>query len=277
MHPRIAAAFFVPLALSLVLAAPVAAAPPTPTVYLAVGDSLAVGAGATDPDSGGYVALLSDYFAGASHGGAQTLVNVGNGGETTGSLLGAQLGSALAVIGDPGTDVRVVTLSIGGNDLQSLIDEPGDPCVFDSSSGACQAAVAGVLANASTNFAAVMYYLTTALAADTGSEKVLVMTLYNPFGGTGSPYEVPVDVALLGGDGVIDCGAAAGNPANAGMNDIIACTTWYFGGIVVDMYPVIGDHALALTHIGDPGFDAHLNDAGYEAAAKAHRRADRAS
>ena len=37
----------------------------------------------------------------------------------------------------------------------------------------------------------------------------------------------------------------------------------------------IGDNALALTHIGDPGFNIHPNDDGYAAIAKAHRRAER--
>jgi hypothetical protein len=66
------------------------------------------------------------------------------------------------------------------------------------------------------------------------------------------------------------------DPAKAGLNDIVACTSASFGAVVVDGNDVIGDDALALTHIGDPGFNIHPNDDGYAAIAKAHRRADAA-
>ena len=66
---------------------------------------------------------------------------------------------------------------------------------------------------------------------------------------------------------------AATDPTAAGLNDMIACTGWAFGATVVDAYPVIGDDALALTHIGEGTLDTHPNDTGYELLAKAHRLA----
>jgi len=56
-------------ALAITLAAPVSAASPR-TVYLAIGDSLAWGDGASIPTETAYVPLMADYFAGAVHGGA---------------------------------------------------------------------------------------------------------------------------------------------------------------------------------------------------------------
>ena len=78
------------LALVLLLAAPAAAAEPA-TRYLAVGDSLAVGDGASDPATTGYVPRMADYFAGAAHGGAKAAVNLAVGGETTGSFIAGQI------------------------------------------------------------------------------------------------------------------------------------------------------------------------------------------
>jgi len=260
------------LALLVTQAAP-AAATTRPTLYLAMGDSLAVGDGASVQSETGYVGLLTDYFAGTPHGNAKDARNISVGGETTGSFLAGQANAGVATILDPSTDVTVVTVSISGNDLLNLLNEPGDPCVINPGSAECQILLATALGGVAANYPTVMGTLSWALAQDPGAERVFVLTLYNPFGGTGSPYEVPIDYALLGVDLAIDCAAAQVNPMAAGLNDIVACTSWAFGATVVDGYAVIGDNALALTHIGDPGFNIHPNDEGYAAIAKAHRRA----
>ena len=273
-------AFISAVALSLWLVTPAAAAP-TRTLYLALGDSLAVGDGASDMASTAYVPLMADYFAGKPHGNVKRMVNLAIGGETTGSFMAAhagptsQLDTAVAAILDTATDTRVITLSISGNDLLDLLNEPTDPCVADPTGLVCQGQVAAALYGVSTNLPGILGTLSAALAAeDDDPEQVYVLTLYNPFGGTGSPYEVPIDYALLGADLTVDC-TALGNPANTGLNDIVACTAMAFGGVVIDGYAVIGDNALALTHIGDPGFNIHPNDDGYAAIAKAHRAAQR--
>lgn len=265
----------VALALALTLPAPAFAAS-NQTVYLGLGDSLAVGDGASVPAEAAYVPLMADYFAGTPHGGAKQAVNLGVGGETTSSFLAGQLAGAVATIGNPATDVTVVTLSIGGNDLLDLLNEPTDPCAMNPASATCQALLAAALGTVAANYPVIMGNLAAALAADPGTERVFVLTLYNPFGGTGHPLEVPVDVALLGSDLTVDCLAIQTDPAKAGLNDIVACTSMAFGAVVVDGYQVIGDNALALTHIGDPGFNIHPNDDGYAAIAKAHRIAERA-
>jgi lysophospholipase L1-like esterase len=272
--PRLVSAL-ASLALLMTLAVPAAARDAAPTVYLALGDSLAWGDGASVPAHTGYVPRLAGYFTGASHGGADELVNLAIRGETTGSFLGSQLSDALAVIGDPDTDVRVVTLSIGGNDLLDLINEETDECVVNFPGLACQAAIQAAFAGVATNLPAILYQLHAALAADPGDEKVFVLTLYNPFGGTGFFLEQPVDIGLLGMDLTVDCGAN-GTLANVGLNDIVACTALGFGDIVVATYDLFDDNGLTLTHIGE-GFNIHPNDDGYALIAQAHRAADRAS
>jgi lysophospholipase L1-like esterase len=263
------------LAMLALLAAPAAARPAMPTVYLALGDSLAWGDGASVPAHTAYVPRLAGYFHGASHGGAMDLVNLAVGGETTSSFLLSQLDPALAVINDPTTDVRVVTISIAGNDLLDLINEPTDACAQDPAGQTCQGQLVAALGGVAANMPLILGSLQAALENDPGTEKVFVLTLYNPFGGTGSPYEVPIDLALLGADLTVDCTALA-NPLNAGLNDLVACTAAAFWDVVVETYDLFDDNALALTHIGE-GFNIHPNDEGYALIAKAHREADRAS
>jgi lysophospholipase L1-like esterase len=255
------------------LASPIRAAEPA-TLYVALGDSLAWGDGASVPGETAYVPIMADYVAGTPHGAAKDHTNLAVRGETTSSFIGGgQLAAALAAIGDPSTDTRVVTLSVGGNDLLDLLNDPTDPCVADPSSQTCQFLVGAALFGVAQNYPVILGSLAAALAGDPGDERVLVLTLYNAFGGTGSPFEAAVDVGLLGSDLRIDCAALATDPTAAGLNDIVACTSLALGATVVDSYPVIGDQALALTHIGDPGFNIHPNDAGYELIAKAHRLA----
>jgi lysophospholipase L1-like esterase len=260
------------LSLGLLLITGTAAAKAAaPTVYLALGDSLAWGDGATIPSHTAYVPRLAGYFQG--HAGTTELVNIAVRGENSSSLIAGQLGQAIASINNPSTDTAVVTLSIGGNDLGDLLSVP--PCSLDPSSLACQAAVYGALVGVSSNLPVILYSLRTALAGDPGDEKIFILTYWNAFGGTGSPFEVPVDYALLGSDLTIDCAADQQDPTKVGLNDLLACIGMAFGAVVVDLYPVIGDNALLYTHIAQGDF--HPNDDGYALIAQAHRKADRAS
>ncbi len=88
-----------------------------PLAYVSLGDSLAVGVGASDPREKGYAPLYRDLLEGET-GREVRLVQLGISGETSGSFIGApdpQLARAEAVLRDnPGA---AVTLSIGANDL----------------------------------------------------------------------------------------------------------------------------------------------------------------
>jgi lysophospholipase L1-like esterase len=258
------------VSLTVALAAPVAATRPTPTVYVALGDSLAWGDGASVPTHTGYVPRLAGYFQGASHGGADELVNLGVGGTTTGQLLSGQMLQALAIIGDPATDTRVVTISVGGNDLLNLINDQTDPCIeLGPTSPTCQVLLAAAMAGVAANMPQILGALGAALAADPGDEKIFVLVPYNPFSGTGHPLEAIITLVERGAYPGAGCG-------DTGLDDILACTAAYFGAVVVDSYPLFEGRTLQLTHMGE-GFNVHPNDTGYEVIAKAHRVADRAN
>lgn len=255
-------------------------AEPAPTrTYLALGDSLAFGVGATDVAANatapsprlGYVPHLSNFFRGASHGGVTETVNLAVPGETSATFISdGQLGRAIGVINRT-SDVEVVTLDIGGNDLLGLLFTPA--CA-DPESTACTLAVQSAVASFIVDptdptrpgtYPRILSGLTDVLKNDPGGARIMVMTLYNPFSGTGNTkYETAVDRALLGADLRLDC-AAFGNPsrtADIGMNDAIGCIGANFGATVVDVQPVFDGKGPVLTHILE-GTNIHPTNAGY--------------
>src|SRR5688572_32901655 len=183
-----------------------AAASPATRVYIALGDSLAYGTGASDRTRTAYVPLLFQYFQQPRAENVRVLHNLSRPGETSDSFIaGGQLALAVAAIAEPTTDTRVVTLDIGGNDLLFLLSGP--PCEGDPGGALCQALVAEQLRKFAINYTVVLEALSTALERDPGKETLFVMTYYNPYGGTGDPYERFADSALLGSDLVIGCSA----------------------------------------------------------------------
>jgi lysophospholipase L1-like esterase len=255
------------MALAVALpAAPAAAQEPEGTVYLALGDSLAWGYGATDPLETAYVPHFYRFLQGDSHGRARELVNLAVGGETSGSFITGwldpgpqrtpQLDEALAVIADPSTDISVVTLDIGGNDLLHLL-APGEACAAYPPTNECLAAAQTAITQFYGNYAYILTALTQSLAADPGEETLMVMTYYNPWSGTGSAYEGVVAMLMLGAEQGTNCGA----PTTWGMNDTITCVGAGFGATVVDVYPRFEGKGLELTHIAEG--DIHANDSGY--------------
>jgi lysophospholipase L1-like esterase len=228
-------------------------------VYLALGDSLATGVGATDPARLGYVPRLSDYFHGTAHAGTDTLLNVGEAGATSTTLVsGGQLTKAVAAIDDPTTDVRVVTLDIGGNDFLRLL-APGSPCSVNPNSLTCQQAVTTTLTTFAQNYTYILQQLTAALGREPGGGSIMVMTYYNFLSGTGNPLEATVNTVLLGADQKIDCGTPT---ATWGLNGIITCIGQQYGAVVADVYPRFVGKGPTLTHVAEGG-DFHPNNAGY--------------
>ncbi len=235
-------------------------------MYLALGDSLAVGVGATEPGQCGYVGLFGQQYG--TGGTVETLTNLGVSGETSFSLIrNGQLEQGLKAIADPRTDVHIVTLDIGGNDL--LVLRMMGPCLLDPEGYLCQELVSKAKGGFAMTYPVILSALRSELAQDPGEEQFLVMTLYNPFGGTGSYLEESVDRALLGSDMTIDCAANPYDPSRTGLNDLIWCLGASAGAEVVDLYPLFGDNALYLTHIVSG--DIHPNDAGYAIIAEALR------
>ena len=254
----------VALAIGGVTAGSVLAGQSSPTHYIAMGDSVAAGQGATVEDQFGYVGLFNRFYR-VDHRGAERQAGLAVPGETSSSLAGDQLSRAVEVINNEDTNVEVVTVTIGGNDFLPLIRT--EPCATNPAGSACQQVVAETLGEFAGNYQGILTVLSTALASDPGDERVLVTTYYNPFDGTGSPFDAPTDGILLGIDGKIDCAANSADPRNAGINDLITCIGSAFGATAVDIYPLFSDKALALTHIGEG--DIHPNDDGYEIIAEA--------
>ncbi|HEU5318329.1 MAG TPA: SGNH/GDSL hydrolase family protein [Chloroflexota bacterium] len=277
MNVTLPRALAVVVAAALVLRLGVSEAAPradgAPAVYLSLGDSLGVGVGSvpfevTGVAQTGYAEHLSHLLRGQPFGGVDSFVNLARGGETTTTFLtNGQAAEAAQVIAAP-SDVRVVTLSLGGNDLLGLL---GGPCVAPLTPS-CDAAIAQALATVSAKYPLVLASVLQALATsqDPGGAQLMVLTVYNPFSGTGSVYEAPVDRVLLGADLTIDCAAAAASPLNAGLNDIIACAARAAGATVVDLYPVFQGRGATLTHI--LAGDIHPTNAGYAAIASAVRQ-----
>lgn len=247
-----------------------AAAAPATRLYVALGDSLAYGIGASDRTRTAYVPLLFKYFKQPQTEKVRILRNVSRPGETSDSLIAAgQLALAVGAIVEPTTDTRVVTLDIGGNDLLFLV--AAQPCQSDPGGDACQMLVAAQLVKFARNYSIILTTLQTALAEDPGEEKLFVMTYYNPYSGTGHLYEAFADRALLGSDLVIDCSAPPGD-ARAGLNDLIACIGASSGAVVADVYPAFRGRGFELTNVA--AGDIHPNDAGYAVIAQTFIAAD---
>ncbi|HEX8968785.1 MAG TPA: GDSL-type esterase/lipase family protein, partial [Chloroflexota bacterium] len=229
---------------------------------------LAVGVGA--PPRVGYVPHLFAYLHGVPHAAVTQVTNLARGGETSVSFMlpGGQLDRALAVIADPTLDVRMVTLDIGGNDLLDLLGTTA--CQTDPAGAGCQQSVRTALLTFSTNFPGILLRLGTALAAR-GDARLAVMTYYNPFSGTGSRFEQPVQLAMEGSDGVVDCAADQTDISRVGLNDVIACTAAQMGVTVADVYPLFLGRSVELTHIAEG--DIHPNAAGYATIARSFEAA----
>lgn len=208
------------------------AAPPAAATYLALGDSVAAGVGA--PAGLGYVSLLADELAEARHcgqGQGQALgcrTDVDNravGGATTVSLISGQLPGAIELLEDrngnstPVDDVRLITLTIGGNDVFA-------PIIAACAAGfspACQTAVARQFTQVSTNYATILGSLREAAGPET---TIAVMTYYNPLLNPGCRFTALSQLGTVVLEG--------GGPLLFGLNDIIRQQAAAFGAVVVE-------------------------------------------
>ena len=242
--------------------------------YLALGDSLAVGVGASDPATTGYVpqfhvylrATLNPGHASPAHRdhGPRSCTHkflrlenlaVGGpgappGGETTGTMIaGGQLDAAVAeLIARNGNarrvdDVRVVTLTIGGNDTFAVV-----PACSGGPSPGCVAAVDAMLGTFTANFNFILGEIRSAAGPDT---TIIVMTYPNTLVNPGCPFSslAPLGDAIL--EGAPSLGLATG------LNDIIRATAAAYGAEVAEAYGRLGASDL------QPDC-RHPNDSGYQ-------------
>ena len=234
--------------------------------YIALGDSLAAGVGATRPNETGYVAALARALAAP---GATPAVaahrNLAVSGETSQSMIdGGQLDAAVAAIARADPPVSLVTLDIGGNDLLALLRT--SECSTDPQGDACLALLDETLVVFEQNFRHIVRTLREELAAHAPGAPLAVMTYYNPFSGTGAQFEGAGELALVGADDRVDCEARTGEAPMDGINDIIVCVGRELGAIPVDVHPAFTGRGFELTHIGFQ--DVHANDRGYQAVAE---------
>src|SRR3990172_7063960 len=194
--PPLLAAF-----LSLALLPGQARAEETPA-YVALGDSLAFGVGASDPVAGGYVGLAFDALRKSDRYRERglELVNLSVPGATSADLLleGGQLDAALDEISRRQEDtssaddnVELISIDIGGNDLLSLA-AGASPCRSDPTSSPCAEQFAQMLQALRGNVSEIAQKLREAAP----KASVVILGLYNPYSGTGSELEVPADLAL---------------------------------------------------------------------------------
>jgi lysophospholipase L1-like esterase len=212
--------------------------PPAPPVrlYIALGDSLSAGIGASSPLKG-WVRLYYGYLA--STGSVTRLHNLAQAGHTTTDLRRLRLPQAVGLI-DSSDDTVRITINIGFNDVCESANAPGCP-IGD-------------------NLRAILGTLNEALARDPGEESIQIMETYNQYVGT--ERDGVFRAYLLGSDLKVDC---SGTGSALGLNDLLHCIGVQNNAVPVDVLPAFDagrEGFLAADH-------SHPNDAGHRAIAQA--------
>ena len=226
--------------------APAVSPSPEAWTYLAIGDSLTEGVGASEA-SRNFPTRFHQYLN-QTFGVPLRLENIGISGESSANLMqGApsQLDRAIQIVsdlendGDPNTRVHVISLTMGANDVFPVLKGP--KCFSNPVGVACEAELDSAVALFEQNMDLVMDRLTQVLPPDT---LVLIMRYYNPFNfGTGLIFE---DVSQ---DTVDKLNLAVDRVAQK------------YGMTVADVGALYGDLAFGITHIGQG--DIHPTDEGY--------------
>ena len=200
-------------------------APPSrPSLHVALGDSVAAGIGAAEPAARGYVPVLTRLLqerlectaASPAPGCPLRLRNLAVSGATTDTLVRDQLPAALDLLSGA-TDVRLVTVTIGGNDvfgpvLRSCGDAPRGRT--------CERAVRATLQEADQGLARVLR----PLAAAKEPETVLaVMTYYDPVPACELARLQPLAERVLEGSG-----------RSPGLNDLVRARAAQVGAVVAE-------------------------------------------
>lgn len=225
---------------------------PSAPAYVGLGDSLAVGVGASDQASTAYVPLFHSFLKEVIDPAIQ-LRNFAVRGETSTSMVNSgQLDAALAEIANrqgnatPSDDVRVITLDIGGNDLASVLQ---GPCVSGLTAG-CAAALQTTLVTFSANLGNILSQLRAAAGPDA---RIIVMTYFNALANPGCPANALAaqgDIVLQGGP-----------PLLTGLNPIIRELAAAYGAGVADVYGRVGPAETLPDCL-------HVNDSGYRTIAQ---------
>ncbi len=223
---------------------------PPQGLYIALGDSLTAGVGASDRLSYNFPLLVAQAL-GLSH------MNLGHPGDTSADLLGhghLDLAVAEAVArgadADPSNDVVLITLTVGGNDMLSfyhryfLTGECPDAATALSRPQCLQALQEAVVALRQSLETVLARLRQGAPAAD-----IVVFTLYSPFAGQDSPLARMGDLVLEGGEGA---------PLAQGVNDVIREVAVAYRAKVAEAFAVLSGRPELMAEDG-----IHPNDEGY--------------
>ncbi|MEE8346639.1 MAG: GDSL-type esterase/lipase family protein [Dehalococcoidia bacterium] len=191
------------LSLALLAPPPPAAAEGAPA-YIAIGDSIAFGVGASIPEEGGYVALTFESLHKSDRYRRRglDLVNLGVPGATSSDLLlpGGQLERAVSEITERREDassaddnVEIITVNIGGNDVLALATLDS-PCVADPLSTECQDRFQEMQEALEDNLSEVLQRLREAAP----EADIIVVDLYSPISGRGGTPDIIADFAVSG-------------------------------------------------------------------------------
>src|SRR3990172_1020156 len=231
---------------------------PGPPLYIALGDSLSAGRGASDASSTAWVPLVHAGLSGFA------LLNLGVPGDDSGELLnGGPLDRALGEIearrndAIAGNEAAAITVEIGGNDLLDIyfgLVVPGTcPTVTESlRKPQCVQALQDALARYRPNLRQIL----TGLGQAAPDAPVFLMTLYNPFSG---------GAGVLDQFGVVSLEGMPDTPFPEGLNDIIRAEGAAAGVHVVEWY----DLFLGKVNEYISNDLIHPNDTGYRVMADA--------
>lgn len=230
--------------------APAAESAVPQNLYLALGDSLAVGVGA---EHGGYVPVVHEGLRDRTSPQGEPampdvqLVNAARSGETSESMVTqGQLGHAVALLearngnADRTDDVRWITLDIGGNDVWAKV--PDCQAGFDQT---CVTAVATALGSVQVYLDVILDQLREAAGPDA---TIVVLTYANSLAYEDCPY---ADLAPLA-EVALEGGPVPG--LTAGLNDIIRQAAAAHGAVVAEGYGAIRpDQFSDCKHVDDDG------------------------
>ena len=201
------------------VAAPAAPDGP-PATYVALGDSVAAGVGAPSRDRG-YVGLLAEGLrerlgCPSGDGCPLQVEDLAISGATTTTVLSQQLPRAQQVLRDA-ADPRLVTLTVGGNDLFGPVV---GACAPDPRAAACRTAVSSALEALGTGLDRVLDGIDAARGPDT---TVAVMT-----------YADPVPACRLASLSDLSAAVLEGTGAQPGLNDVLRQQAAAHDAVVVE-------------------------------------------
>ena len=215
-----------------------------PSLYLALGDSLAANVGVGVPTEG-YVSRFHGYLESAK-GLSLGLRNLGVSGESSISIVKDQLPEALSEIasrrddGDPSTTVSFLTIDLGANDLLAHLGS--NDCQVPVPTQACRTRADAALQSFEGSFDQIVKALADALEPEA---EFYIMTAYNPFSiGLGGPAESFTDEIV------------------GQLNDIIRETATTHDAKIADPYGLMQGKATSWTNLLSG--DIHPNADGYQ-------------